>query len=100
MQFGMNQAVQFDERRTNTEPGAVATGSPVPEAHFGTWVLMQFDSNFMRLVTKSEPGAVATGQGLNKRQQYKVFEELEYSGRSLPLPVLILYWLARLIQIR
>jgi hypothetical protein len=28
-------------------------------------VLMQFDSNFMRLVTKSEPGAVATGQGLN-----------------------------------
>jgi hypothetical protein len=26
---------------------------------------MQFDSNFIRLVTKSEPGAVATGQGLN-----------------------------------
>ena len=44
---------------------------------------MQFDSNFVRLVTKSEPGAVATGQGLNGengRKQYKVFEEFEYSA--------------------
>jgi len=28
----MNQAVQLDERRTNTEPGAVATGGPVRDA--------------------------------------------------------------------
>jgi hypothetical protein len=44
---------------------------------------MQFDSNFLRLVTKSEPRAVATGQGLNgemKARQYKGFEELEYSA--------------------
>jgi hypothetical protein len=32
-----------------------------------TCVLMQFGSNFIRLVTKSEPGAVATGQGFNSK---------------------------------
>jgi hypothetical protein len=72
---------------------------------------MQFDSNFVRLVTKSEPGAVAIGQGPNGKmdaKQGKCFEEIEYSAgryhhpRGLPargtpgsLPVLILYWLAR-----
>jgi len=44
---------------------------------------MQFDSNFIRLVTKSEPGAVATGRGLNGKmdaEQYKGFEEVESSA--------------------
>jgi len=61
---------------------------------------MQFDSNFIRLITKSEPGAVATGQGLKGkygRKQCGVFEELVGSGRSLSLPVLVLFWLARLV---
>ena len=30
--FNMSQAVQLDERRTNKEPGAVATGGPVRDA--------------------------------------------------------------------
>ncbi len=43
---------------------------------------MQFDSNFIRLVTKSEPGAVATGQGLNKMDASirKSLKELEFSA--------------------
>ena len=32
-------------------------------------LLMQFELNSTRLVTKSEPGAVATGQGLNSKMQ-------------------------------
>jgi len=45
--------------------------------------LMQFDSNFLRLVTKSEPGAVATGQGLKTKMDAiirKSSKELEYSA--------------------
>ena len=46
---------------------------------------MQFDSNFIRLVTKSKPGAVATGQGLNSKMNgtiRKSLKELEYpAGR-------------------
>lgn len=58
---------------------------------------MQFDSNFVRLVTKSEPGAVATGQGLNGKagQAKQVFEELECSAGR---PVLILYWLRLILK--
>jgi hypothetical protein len=33
MQFGMNQ-LPLDERRANTEPGAIATGGPVRDAYF------------------------------------------------------------------
>jgi hypothetical protein len=47
------------------------------------WVLMQFDSNFIRLVTKSEPGAVATGQGINSKMDASIrksLKELEYSA--------------------
>jgi len=61
---------------------------------------MQFDSNFVRLVTKSEPGAVATGQGLNgKAEQAKQsLWRTWVFGRSLPLPVLILYWLRLILK--
>jgi len=48
---------------------------------------MQFDLNFIRLLTKSEPGAVATGRGLKNKMDAgirKSLKELEYSAGRYP----------------